>query len=135
MPQTAPPSRVLLVDDNPAVLRQVAQLISDDFMIVDTLHDGSTLEVAVTTRHPDIVVLDVTLPGASGFVLASRLARQAQPPKIVFLTVHDDPDYVRAAFDAGAAAYVVKTRLCQDLVPALRAAVEGRRFVSQLSPS
>jgi DNA-binding NarL/FixJ family response regulator len=135
MNQAAPSARVLLVDDNQAVLRQVAQLMSDEFTVIGTLHEGSALEDAVTTGHPDIVVLDVTLPGASGFALASRLAGRAQSPKIVFLTVHDDPDYVRAAFAAGAMAYVVKTRLCQDLVAALHAVLEGKRFVSPLTLS
>jgi DNA-binding NarL/FixJ family response regulator len=123
--------RLLIVDDNPAVIRQVAQFLADEFDIVETLADGARLRDAVEQHRPDVVVLDVTLPGRNGLVLASDLARSGSAPPIVFLTVHGDADYVRAAFAAGASAYVIKMRMGQDLVPALKAAVAGRTFVSR----
>jgi len=123
-------SRVLLVDDHPAVLRQVAQLLTGAFQVVDALLDGRQLRRAIEIRHPELVVLDITLPGISGIDLARDLTATASCPKIVFLTVHDDPDYAREALAAGALGYVVKSRLASDLVPALHAALEGRRFVS-----
>jgi DNA-binding NarL/FixJ family response regulator len=118
------------VDDHPAVLRQVTQLLSGAFQVVDALLDGRTLQRAVEIQHPDLVVLDITLPGVSGIELARDLTATAAGPKIVFLTVHDDPDYAREALAAGALGYVVKSRLASDLIPALHAALDGRRFVS-----
>jgi len=82
-------------------------------------------------HQPDLVVLDITLPGASGVELASRLRSASASGKVVFLTVHDDADYARAGFAAGGIGYVVKSRLATDLVPALEAALEGRRFLSR----
>ena len=123
-------SRVLLVDDHPAVLRQVAQLLSGEFEVVETLPDGRDLQHAVEARQPDVVVLDITLPGPSGIELARSLSATPAPPKVVFLTVHADPDYAREALATGALGYVVKSRLVSDLVPALHAALDGRRFVS-----
>jgi DNA-binding NarL/FixJ family response regulator len=123
-------SRVLLVDDHPAVLRQVAQLLSGEFQVVDALLDGRNLQRAVGFRHPDVVVLDITLPGASGITLARELAQAWPTLKIVILTVHADSDYAREALAAGALGYVVKSRLASDLIPALHAALEGNRFVS-----
>jgi DNA-binding NarL/FixJ family response regulator len=123
-------ARLLLVDDNPAVLRQVLQLLPREFEIVGTLGDGAGLRDAVRNHQPDIIVLDVTLPRVSGIALASQLRTAGCAAPIVFLTVHSDPDYVRAAFAAGAAAYVVKTRLSLDIVLALRAALRGERFIS-----
>jgi len=123
-------SRVLLVDDHPEVLRQVAQLLSGEFEVADTLLDGRNLEETVEARQPELVVLDITLPGASGIELARNLAAMPAPPKIVFLTVHADPDYAREALSTGALGYVVKSRLASDLIPALHAALEGRRFIS-----
>jgi len=123
-------SRVLLVDDHPAVLRQVAQLLTGAFQVVDALLDGRQLRRAIEIRHPELVVLDITLPGISGIELARDLTATASCPKIVFLTVHDDPDYAREALAAGALGYVVKSRLASDLIPALHAALDGRRFVS-----
>jgi DNA-binding NarL/FixJ family response regulator len=123
-------SRVLLVDDHPAVLRQVTQLLSGEFEVVGALPDGRDLQQAVKMREPDLVVLDISLPGASGIELARKLAATPAPPRIVFLTVHADPDYAREALAAGALGYVVKSRLASDLVPALHAALEGSRFIS-----
>ena len=121
---------MLLVDDNPAVLRQVIQLLPGEFEVVGTLEDGAGLRVALEEHQPDIIVLDITLPRVSGIALASQLTQAGCPAKIVFLTVHSDPDYARAALAAGAIGYVVKTRLSLDLVPALQAAFHDTRFIS-----
>ena len=94
------------------------------------LEDGAGLRGALQEHQPDIIVLDITLPGLSGIALAIQLRDAGVAARIVFLTVHNDPDYVRAALAAGAAAYVVKTRLSLDLLPALEAVIEGRRFIS-----
>lgn len=124
--------RLLLVDDNPDVLRQVIQLVPSEFEVVGTLPDGAGLSGAMAAHRPDIIVLDVTLPGLSGIALARQLRNAGCPAKVVFLTVHSDPDYVRAALTAGAIGYVVKTRLSLDLVPALQAAFQGTRFISPM---
>jgi DNA-binding NarL/FixJ family response regulator len=114
------------------VLRKVLDLLPDEFDIVGTLESGAGLRTAIDEHHPDIVVLDITLPGQNGIVLASQLTGAGCQARIVFLSVHSDPDYVRAAMTAGAHGYVVKMRLALDLVPALRAALDGTRFVSPL---
>ena len=124
------PCRVLLVDDHPAVLRQVSQLLSDMFEVVATLPDGRDLHRAVQVHQPDLIVMDISLPGANGIDLARQLGTNPRPPKIVFLTVHADPDYLQEALATGALGYVVKSRLASDLIPALLAAIAGRRFVS-----
>jgi DNA-binding NarL/FixJ family response regulator len=123
-------SRLLIVDDNPAVLEQAAELVARDFDVVGMLPDGATLREAVEQHRPDIVVLDLTLPGRNGLQLASDLRQSTLVPRVVLLTVHGDADYVRAAFAAGASGYVVKMRMVQDLVPALKAAARGETFVS-----
>ena len=123
-------ARLLLVDDNPSVLRQVGQLLPPEFEIVGTLEDGAGLRDAARDYQPDIIVLDITLPPVNGIALASQLRQAGCPAKIVFLTVHSDPDYVLAAFAAGAFGYVVKTRLSLDIVLALRAALRHEHFIS-----
>ena len=70
------------------------------------------------------------MPGMSGIETARHLRAAGSRAKIVFLTVHADPDYIRAGLAAGATAYVVKSRLASDLVPAIREALAGRSFVS-----
>jgi DNA-binding NarL/FixJ family response regulator len=121
---------VLLVDDHPAVLTQVKQLLPADFEVVAALPNGSGLAAAIEKHRPEILLLDITLPGASGIELAAQLRRTGYSGKLVFLTVHDDPDYVGAALVAGADGYVLKSRLATDLIPALQAVLAGRQFVS-----
>ena len=122
--------RVVLVDDHPAVLRQTVHLLSARFKIIAALPDGGELLSISKKKEIDLIVLDITLPGLSGVDLAERLNESGYSGKIVFLTVHADPDYVRQAFEVGAAGYVVKPRLASDLIPALDAALAGKTFIS-----
>ena len=124
--------RVLLVDDNPAVLRQAAGVMTDDIDVVEMLESGAGLPQALAEHVPDVIVLDITLPGESGLAIAANLTRGGCAARIVFLTVHEDPDYVRSALAAGGCGYVLKMRLSVDLEPAVRAAAQGRRFISPL---
>ena len=87
-------TRVILVDDHPAVLRQTMQLLPERFEIVDTSEDGLDLLNSVRELQPDVIVLDITLPMMSGTELARRLRTAGFQTKIVFLTVHADPDYL-----------------------------------------
>lgn len=122
--------RVLLVDDNPAILSQVAQLLRGEFDVVEMLRDGTSLPEALARSSPDLIVLDIGLPGVSGIELARRLTNTGCPARIVFLTVHEDADFAREALAVGGLGYVVKPRLGTDLLAALRAAVAGRYFIS-----
>ena len=123
-------TRVILVDDHPAVLRQTMQLLPERFEIVDTSQDGLDLLNSVRELQPDVIVLDITLPLMSGMELVRRLRTAGYKTKVVFLTVHADLDYLSEAFDVGALGYVTKPRLASDLIPALDAALSGKRFVS-----
>ena len=118
------------MDDHPALLQQASRLLEEEFVIVGTLTDGSRLVDMVTREAPDIVVLDITLPGASGLNLAHRLRESGCTARIIFLTVHCDADYARAAFLAGASGYVVKSRMASDLTHALHETQAGKHFVS-----
>jgi DNA-binding NarL/FixJ family response regulator len=122
--------RIALVDDHPAVLQQTIELLSDKFEIVDAMDNGHDLLALAAAEQIDVMILDITLPDMTGIELARRLRKLGTTAKIVFLTVHNDPDYAREAFQAGAVAFVVKPRLASDLIPALRAALAGKTFVS-----
>jgi DNA-binding NarL/FixJ family response regulator len=122
--------RIALVDDHPAMLDQTVELLSADFEIVLALDDGRDLLERCEEAELDAIVLDITLPGLSGIQLAARLREMNSPAKIIFLTVHADPDYAREAFAVGASAYVIKPRLASDLIPALMAALIGKSFIS-----
>jgi len=93
--------RVLVAEDHAAVRSSVVRLLSKNYDVVGTVNDGRALLEATDTMQPDVLVVDLSLPVISGIEAASIL-RKTRPSKIVFITVHNDPDFVRAARDAGA---------------------------------
>ena len=122
--------RVILVDDQEEVRRTVVATVSGTFEVVGTADDG-TGAVELTTRlSPDILILDIAMPSVNGIEAARRLKYLGSSTRIVFLTITQDPDFVEAAFDAGASAYVLKPFLATDLVPAMWASMHGEAFVS-----
>jgi DNA-binding NarL/FixJ family response regulator len=124
--------RILLVDDNSAILVRAAAMLSHDYAVVGTVNDGPAALAAVAELRPDVVVLDISMPGMSGFEVARRLRKSGAAPPIVFLTVHDDEEFVLAAEAAGGAGFVVKHRLTTDLPHAVMEVLAGRRYVSDL---
>jgi DNA-binding NarL/FixJ family response regulator len=78
--------------------------------------------------------MDISMPGMSGIEVARELKRRGNKAKIVFMTVHEDPDIVSACFAVGALGYVVKIHVGTDLIPAINEALVGRTFVSAFSP-
>jgi len=123
-------TRVLLADDQPRVLAQVARILGGTCDVVGTVFDGLALVEAAARLHPDVIVSDISMPGVNGLCALRTLKSTGCRSRFVFLTVHEDPDYAREAMSLGADAYVVKSRLASDLLPAIRDAFDGRRFVS-----
>jgi DNA-binding NarL/FixJ family response regulator len=125
--------RILLADDRQEILDAVSQLVDGQYDIAATVNDGEQVIGAVARLDPDLLVLDISMPVLTGIEAAARLKESGCRAKVVFLTVHDDPDYVEAAFSVGACGYVLKTRLGMDLLPALREVLQDRTFVSPLN--
>ncbi len=123
-------TRILLADDHPAMLRKLASLLAGAYEIVDSVNNGKAAMDAAVRYCPDVVLMDISMPVMNGIEAAENLIRMRTEAKIVFLTVHDDPDFVRAALATGAAGYILKSRMATDLVPAITAALAGHRFVS-----
>ena len=123
-------ARLLLADDHAAMLAQAVNRLTGTFEIVGSVSNGLDLLEAAARLKPDVVVLDITMPDLDGIEVARQLQRAGCHAKLVFLTVHQDADYVHAAFQAGGNAYVIKSRLASDLVPAIHEALAGRSFVS-----
>ena len=128
-PMRARPT-VLLADDHPAILSHVTRMLEEDFEVLGAVSDGKAALRESERLKPDVIVLDIAMGVPSGIEVALQLRDTGRAPKIVFLTVHDDSQFVSAALSAGGTAYVVKHRLGTDLVPAIRAALAGNLFVS-----
>lgn len=127
------PLRLAVADDNPEILEIVSELLSDEFSIVGLFNDGKSILQQSATVHPDIVILDVSLGDSSGFDVARTLRNGGSTALILFLTVYEDEEFVKAGFDAGGSAYVVKRRLRSDLLPALHAVANHESFVSKMN--
>lgn len=125
--------RVLIVDDNEAMLDRVTTVLTPECAIVGAAKDGAAALEAARTLQPEVIVLDISMPGMSGLEVAARLRRDGSTAAVVFLTVHDDEEFLDAARAAGATGYVIKRRLGSDLMFAVQEASAGRAFVSQIS--
>jgi DNA-binding NarL/FixJ family response regulator len=123
-------ARLLLADDHEEFLAIEVQLLEPEFEVVTTARDGRTAIQEASRLSPDLLIIDIDMCGFDGIVTAKLLRAAGSRAKIVFLTTHGDPDYVRAGLAAGADGYVVKSRLASDLVLALREVLAGRSFVS-----
>ena len=122
--------RVLLADDSPPMLQAARRILEPEFQIVGTVDDGQDVLEATETLKPDVLILDISMGVMSGLEAARLLTRIGSKAKIVFLTVHDDQEFVEEAFSAGAVGYVTKPRLGTDLLVAVREAMIGHTFVS-----
>jgi CheY-like chemotaxis protein len=123
---------VLVVDDHPDVLRQVSTFLTTDFDVVATATDGHQAIDIAQRLVPDLIVLDIFMPGFDGFQVAYRLQELGSPARIIFMTMHEGEEYATEAFRAGGRGFVRKTRLLVDLISALENVIEGRRFVPSL---
>jgi DNA-binding NarL/FixJ family response regulator len=103
--------------------------------VVGTATDGQQALEAVQDLKPDVLVLDISMPVMNGMETARRLKEVGAETRIVFLTVHDDPDFAREALAAGALGYVIKLRIASDLLAAIKEAHVGRSFLSPSLPA
>ncbi len=125
--------RVVLADDRQAVAANVRRVIAEECEVVAAVEDGKQAVAAVLALDPDVLVIDISMPTLDGLQAARQLQKARCRTRIVFLTIHEDQDYVAAAFAAGGIGYVVKARLATDLVPAILEAIRGHSFVSSFA--
>jgi DNA-binding NarL/FixJ family response regulator len=125
--------RVLVADDLEPVLDDVVALLRDAFNVVGMVSDGHTALAAILKLEPDLVVLDISMPGMTGIEVARELKCRGNKTRIVFLTVHEDSDIIATCLSVGALGYVSKALMDSDLIQAMNEALAGRVFVSRLS--
>jgi len=123
--------RILLVDDH-AVLRSGLRLLLEREDGLEPVGEAGTAEDALRALprlRPDVVVMDIEMPGAGGIAGAAGIRERAPDARILVLSMHDTADDVRRAFDAGADGYLPKAAADEDLVRAIRAVAAGERYV------
>ncbi len=124
--------RVVIVDDH-AVLRSGLKLLLErepDIEVVGEAGSARDAVFEVRALKPDVAVVDVTMPGESGIEAAPKLLKESPETKLLVLSMHDDPSYVRDAFAAGASGYVLKEAVDTEVVDAIRQVAAGGRYVN-----
>jgi DNA-binding NarL/FixJ family response regulator len=124
-------TRLMLVDDHKVLRSGLRALIHQqpDLEVVAEADSTREARALVETKHPDLVILDLTLPGGGSLELIGELVERGPLPRVMVLSMHNDPAYARAALGAGATGYVVKTVSEEDLLAAIRAVRRGKAVV------
>ncbi len=123
--------RIVIVDDH-AVVRSGLRLLLEaesDLEVVAEAGDAREAVLTVRVEKPDVVLLDVTMPGESGIEALPKLLHEAPEAKVLVLSMQDDPRYVREAFGAGASGYVLKEAADAEVVGAVREVAAGGSYV------
>ncbi|KUJ67049.1 LuxR family transcriptional regulator [Streptomyces albus subsp. albus] len=124
--------RVVVVDDEPMVCGFLRTILGSagDIEVVDEAHDGAAGVAAVLRHRPDVVLMDLRMPGMDGIAAIERLGTLAEPPVIVVLTTFDADRHVLRALRAGAVGFLVKSTPPEDLIGLVRVAAEGHTVLS-----
>jgi two-component system response regulator NreC len=125
------PIRILLVDDH-AVVRSGLRRVLEAELDIDVVAEAGSAADAVLearARKPDVIVMDVVMPGTSGIEATPSVLHEAPDAKVLVLSMQDDPRYVREAFAAGASGYILKEAADTDVVEAVRQVANGNRYL------
>jgi two-component system response regulator NreC len=129
---TSSPIRVLLADDH-RVLREALKLLleKDGCEIVGEAATGEEALSMASRLHPQVIVMDLEMPGMGGLAITHRIAKMSPAPHVLILSAYDDEEYViEALTKAGAAGYLVKSDTAAELINAVRAVSAGKRYLS-----
>ena len=125
-------TRILLADDSPAVLAGVRRILEPEFEVVGSVADGFSLLKAAKKLRPDILIVDVMMPGPSCLETIRLLKKRRLPGKAILLTVLQDPALAEEARFTGALGYVVKSSADRDLAEAIHEALQGHFYLSPI---
>jgi DNA-binding NarL/FixJ family response regulator len=121
---------VLLADDHRIVAEGLSSLLTAEFELVGVVEDGRALVESAKKLRPDVIVADITMPHLNGIDALAQLKNDNPKVRVVFLTMHQNAIYARRALEAGAVGYVLKHSAPAELILAIRAALDGKTFIT-----
>jgi len=124
--------RIVLADDHSLLLGAFKSFLEPEFEVVGTFLDGRTLVDNVKDLNPDVIVLDIGMPGMNGLSAGQKLKQEIPSVKLIYLTMNQDPDLAAEAFKLGASGYLLKSSAASELAFAIREALTGRSYVTPL---
>lgn len=125
--------RVLLADDHTLVLEGLARILEPHFEVVGAAENGRDALRMAGDLKPDVALLDISMPMLNGIDAARQLPGEAPDAKIVFITMHEDADYIGEAFRAGGSGYVLKRSAGTELISAIHEVLHGRHYLTPLA--
>ena len=126
-----PKIRVAIVDDHPMVAEGIQSILEsyDDVEVVATLSDGQQILDQVTALAPDVILLDLNMPGLGGLSTTEILLEQHPETRILILSMHDSPEYISSALSHGAMGYVLKDVPTDEIKTAIDRVMAGERYL------
>ncbi|MEV6488683.1 response regulator transcription factor [Actinoplanes sp. NPDC051633] len=124
--------RVLLVDDDALVRAGLTMMLGafDGIEVVAAVSDGAEVAAAVNTHRPDVVLMDIRMPGIDGLTATEALRARREPPEVIVLTTFDTSDHVQRAMAAGASGFLLKHTAPQEIAQAVRRVAAGEPMLS-----
>lgn len=124
-------TRIVVIDDHRLFREGVRRILEmvDDFQVVDEGEDGKEVEAIVKVHEPDVVLMDINMPGINGVEATRRLMDISPHTKVIILSIHDDETYVTHALRSGASGYLLKEMDSDSLVEAVRVVSEGGAYI------
>ena len=125
-------TRVLLADDHKIVLEGLKNILDSEFDLVGAVEDGRKLVKETEKLHPDVIVVDISMPLLNGIEAVEQIKKVNEDTKVIFLTMHPEVAYATRAFEAGAAGYVLKHSAPSELVTAIKEVTQGRTYITPM---
>jgi DNA-binding NarL/FixJ family response regulator len=123
-------ARVLIADDHAVIADAFRKLLSNNFDVVGTVHDGRSLISAAQRFRPDVILVDIGMPILNGLEAAQQIKQILPEVKVIYITINHDAELITEAFRRGASGYLPKTATASELVDAIHLALDGNQYVS-----
>ncbi|MEH6361443.1 MAG: response regulator transcription factor [Amylibacter sp.] len=128
---TQAPIRIVIVDDHPMVAEGIQSILEsyDDVRVIATLPDGQSIIDQVEILDPDVILLDLNMPGIGGLSTTEIILEQRPETRILILSMHDSPEYINSALSHGAVGYVLKDVPTDEIKRAIDAVMAGKKYL------
>lgn len=123
-------ARLLIADDHALMLDGLRRLLRREFDVLGTFEDGRALVQGTLSHNPDVVILDISMPQLNGLDAGAQIHKALPGVRLIFMSMHTEPEFVRDAFRAGASAFVDKRAHGPELIQAVHEVMAGRTYIS-----